>query len=57
MRPPAALGDHGVGADRDRGIVDRHNATVAGYSRGAFSSNYDSKLDLLIDLLCEKQVG
>jgi AcrR family transcriptional regulator len=32
-------------------------AEAAGYSKGAFYSNYTSKLDLLIDLLREKQIG
>jgi AcrR family transcriptional regulator len=32
-------------------------AEAAGYSKGAFYSNYASKLDLLIDLLREKQIG
>src|SRR5690606_23005775 len=44
----ACKGIHGVGIEQ---IV-----RDAGYTRGAFYSNYDSKLDMLIDILNEKQV-
>lgn len=44
----ASKGIHGVGIEQ---IVRE-----AGYTRGAFYSNYDSKLDMLIDILDEKQV-
>jgi len=47
-----AFARHGVAAARIETIAEE-----AGYSRGAFYSNYRTKLDLLIDLLREKQIG
>jgi AcrR family transcriptional regulator len=59
-----------VTRERLRGAAGRHFARhgysgarietiaeAAGYSKGAFYSNYASKLDLLVDLLREKQIG
>ena len=39
-----------------RGAGIEQIAKGAGYSRGAFYANYDSKLDVLIEILNEKQV-
>lgn len=39
-----------------RGAGIEQIAKDAGYSRGAFYANYDSKLDVLIEILNEKQV-
>jgi AcrR family transcriptional regulator len=47
-----AFARHGVAGARIEAIAED-----AGYSRGAFYSNYKTKLDLLIDLLREKQIG
>ena len=44
----ATKGVHGAGIE--------HIARAAGYTRGAFYANYDSKLDILIDILSDKQV-
>lgn len=44
----ALKGIHGAGIEQI--------AKDAGYSRGAFYANYDSKLDILIEILSEKQV-
>jgi len=43
---------HGIAGARIEAIAEE-----AGYSRGAFYSNYKTKLDLLVDLLRERQVG
>lgn len=47
-----AFARHGIAGARIEAIAED-----AGYSRGAFYSNYKTKLDLLIDLLREKQIG
>lgn len=47
-----AFARHGIAGSRIETI-----AQDAGYSRGAFYSNYRTKLDLLVDLLREKQVA
>lgn len=47
-----AFARHGIAASRIEAIAEG-----AGYSRGAFYSNYRTKHDLLIDLLREKQIG
>lgn len=47
-----AFARHGIAGSRIETIAEG-----AGYSRGAFYSNYRTKLDLLVDLLREKQSG
>lgn len=47
-----AFARHGIAGSRIEAIAEG-----AGYSRGAFYSNYRTKLDLLVDLLREKQIG
>jgi AcrR family transcriptional regulator len=47
-----AFARHGISGSRIDAIAEG-----AGYSRGAFYSNYRTKLDLLVDLLREKQIG
>ncbi|EQA98462.1 AcrR family transcriptional regulator [Sphingobium wenxiniae] len=46
-----AFARHGIAGSRIETIAEG-----AGYSRGAFYSNYRTKLDLLVDLLREKQI-
>jgi len=48
----SAFARHGIAGARIEAIAEE-----AGYSRGAFYSNYKTKLDLLVDLLRERQVG
>lgn len=48
----SAFARHGIAGARIETIAEE-----AGYSRGAFYSNYKTKLDLLVDLLRERQIA
>ena len=48
----SAFARHGIAGARIETIAEE-----AGYSRGAFYSNYKTKQDLLLDLLRERQIG